>query len=742
MVFSARLPLRMAACLAAGFLWALLRADIILSRELPASLEGRDITVTGIVSSVPARRQHSTRFEMELDGLVGRHMQATFPRHVLLSWYHKPPRLQVGDRWRLTVRLKRPHGFANPGGFDYESWLFQRHIRATGYVRMDQGNHLNKPSDGSYPVQSLRQTIAERIDENRDSIPKSGLVQALAIGSRHAVDKHDWRVLTATGTSHLLAISGLHIGIVAGLCFWIGRFVWSRTGLSLTLWPARWIGAMMACCGAIGYAALAGFSVPTQRALVMVLVIMVVMLRRRVRPISYILAAALFAVLVIDPLSVLSAGLWLSFFAVALILYLTAGRFGGSGRWMEVGRMHLSLALGLAPLLAIFFHQVPLVAPLANMLAIPVVSFMVVPLVLIGTVTLLPFPSVGVLILKGAGWVSTGLTSALAYLAALPSAQYYVGASSPVALALAAVGILWCLAPRGWPGRPFGVLCLLPLFTASAPALENGEFRLTLLDVGQGLAAVVRTREHVLVYDTGPRFSDTFDAGTAVVVPYLRQLGVSRVQRVVISHANMDHSGGLRSLVAGMPVESVLTPDPGNWPDLSAGSCREGRHWVWDRVRFEVLNGSAGTGRDLNNGSCVLLVSNGAHSVLLTGDIEKTTEKRLVRDYDQRLRADVLIAPHHGSNTSSSTAFIAAVEPRFVLFSTGYRNRYGFPARSVRRRYASWSVRQLATDRSGAISFSFKLTPDMEIPLEYRHTHRRYWQSKYLSSEGVSPGET
>ncbi|HFD92230.1 MAG TPA: DNA internalization-related competence protein ComEC/Rec2, partial [Gammaproteobacteria bacterium] len=482
--------------------------------------------------------------------------------------------------------------------------------------------------------------------------------------------------------------------------------------------------ALAALASATLYAALAGFSVPTRRALIMVAVAMgVVLLQLRWRR-SDALVLALWGVLLWDPLSVMEAGFWLSFAAVAVILYAMGGQGERRRHWWRRGRLHGAVALGLAPLSLLFFQQQPLLAPVANLVAVPWVSLLVVPMVLAGALCLPWAPGTGQFLLQGGADLLALLWPVLEHLAAWPAVRWQ-HAPPPWSAAVSIAGLGLLLAPRGLPGRWLGALWLLPLFFSLPPSPAPGSVRFTLLDVGQGLAAVLQTRHHVLVYDTGPRYSASFDAGGAVLVPFLRSQGVERVNLLIVGHGDNDHLGGARSLLREMPVERILSSVPSRL--AGARPCHAGQAWQWDGVSFRMLHPGADSELDGNDASCVLHVSTKGPGILLTGDIEKAAERALLRREGQWLRARLLVAPHHGSRTSSSEPFIDAVAPEHVLFPVGYRNRYRLPAEAVVARYRRLGARLWDSARHGAISVVLDAGGGLSPPRAHRLVQRRYW---------------
>jgi competence protein ComEC len=740
--------LRFPLAMVAGFLWAAFVAQTLLDGALDPRLEGQDVLVTGIIASLPERRDRGVRFQLAPERLHWQGIEQAVPGRLLLNWYGAAPLLRVGERWQLQVRLKRPHGFMNPGGFDYEAWLFRQGIRAKGYVRTPKGvpapNRRLAATD-TYPVERLRQTLRERLNATLSTQPLRGILIALAIGDRQQITSRHWEVLTRTGTSHLVAISGLHVGLVAGFAFFAVRRLWRLSARAVLWWPAAKAGALAGLLAAVVYAMLAGFSVPTQRALIMIAVVMLAtILQYRTRP-SNLLALALLLVLILDPMAVLAAGFWLSFGAVAVILYGMSGRLGGGSRWRrwwwQWGRVQWLVALGLLPLLVLLFGQASLVAPLANLAAVPWVSLLTVPLTLAGTLVLWLWPGLGEVLLGLAGWSVEILWWWLEALGDWRFAHWRLPSSPVWAVVAAVVGVVWLLAPQGLPARWVGGIWLLPLVLVRPDGIPLGEAHFALLDVGQGLAAVVRTQEHVLVFDAGPRFASGFNSGEAVVAPYLHAYGARHIDLLMVSHADNDHRGGVEGLVAQVPVQRIVSSAPERLAPLSAGPCRAGMRWEWDGVQFEILHPDATmprSGRQANNRSCVLRVQAGGGSVLLSGDIEQAAEQVLVAR-GAALAADVLVVPHHGSRTSSSEAFLTAVAPRFALFPVGYRNRYGFPKPDVVARYRRREVGLFDTAHHGAIEIRLGGEDGIGRIETYRQRAARYWHHR---AEPVSSDTT
>ncbi|MDY6978721.1 MAG: DNA internalization-related competence protein ComEC/Rec2 [Pseudomonadota bacterium] len=725
-------PWRLAGWLISGFLWALWSAHSILSVTLPPELEGQDLILVGHVAGLPESGQRRTRFLLDVDHYLVAGERQAWPARVRLNWYgQQRPALQPGQTWRLEVRLKRPRGFRNPGSFDYERWLFAERIRATGYVRYDNRPLVSRPVPWRYRLDQWRQRLSQALQQ-----PLAGqagaLFRALSVGDRRDVDSSTWEVLRVTGTAHLLAISGMHIGLLAALVFWLTRYLWRLGGERLLLWlPAPRAAALLATLAALVYAAMAGFAIPTQRALVMLAVVMLALWRLRPLAPGRTLAWAALLVLLLDPLAVLSAGFWLSFAAVALILYALGGARPRSRlhQWLRIQGW---ITLGLAPLLIAWFQQVSLVAPLANLLAIPLVSLLIVPLALLGTLATLTFPALGNVLLTGLGWLLEGMLEVLQSMAAWPFSHWQTGTGSAGALLLLGAGLLLLLAPRGLPGRYLAPVLCLPLLLGSGARPPPGQAWLTLLDVGQGLSAAVQTRSRLLIFDTGARYSTSFDTGAAVVVPYVRHSGYSGIDHLVISHGDNDHIGGLASVRQALPVGRLSTSVPEQIPGAGHRACEAGQRWQWDGVHFQFLAPAPGR-LGGNDASCVLRIEAGEQVALLSGDIEQAGERALLRRQRAKLAADILVAPHHGSLTSSTPAFVTAVNPDYVLYPVGYRNRYRFPRPAVVARYTAVGARQYRVDEEGALRFVLGEADGVRKLFSYREANRRYWHSRVMS---------
>lgn len=699
----------------AGASWTTHAARQGLADRLPAALESRTLTVTGKVVGLPRAQPGRLRFNLHVEtarDANGRPVGGL--RHVALSWYRPPSTVpRVGERWRLAVRLKRPRSLSDPGSFDYAGWALAHGIDATGYVYHDHAARLAPAGAGLGP---LRARIAGAVHRALPASPWSGLVAGLAVGDRSGVSPAQWQTLRATGTSHLLAISGLHLGLVAALVFLLANLIARRIPALVRRVPARLVAAGAGILAALLYAALAGFSLPTQRALIMLAAPLFALLWRRRLGVGAALGLAAVAVTLLSPLAVLSAGFWLSFGAVCVLAWGLAGHRGRG--WL---RPQWVVSLGLVPLLALFFGRVPLLGPLANLVAIPVVGWLAVPPALGGAVAELLHAGWGAPLFRASAFVVAHLWPLLTWLQAQSFATL-AASPAPWALAAAVLGVVLLLAPRGLGVRLAGAGLLVPLFFPNVPGMAAGSYRVTVLDVGQGLSAVVRTAHHVLLVDTGPAWWGGNDAGRSIVIPYLRVRGLGAPDKIVLSHADSDHAGGLASIARRWPDLPVLSGAHG-----AAHPCHRGERWRWDGVVFRILGPDRGATGSRNDRSCVLKVSGPGGSTLFPADIERDGERSLLEDGASRLAAQILIAPHHGSASSSTPGFVRAVSPRDVVFSTGYHNRYHFPRPAVVARYRALGARLLNTAHTGAITFVVDAGSGVRLLDRYRMSHVHPW---------------
>lgn len=725
----------------AGFLlgmsWAGLRANWRLADALPAEWQGRDIVVTGQVTGLPERlNEGGLRFVVTVE-----QASAPVPGLIQLSWYPARgaeqvalPDLVPGERWHWTVRLRRPHGFSNPHGFDYEAWLLGRGIRATGYVRAHPPAQRLTPAAGfgMHAVHHLRDRIRKHFASMLQDAPYAGILTALAMGDQRAIPESQWQILRNTGVAHLVSISGLHVSLVAlllgGGCAWL----WRRS-VRLLLWcPARIVGVSVGLLAATVYALLAGMALPTVRALVMLAVVALAWLLGRLGRPSHSLALALAVAVIWDPWCVLAAGFWLSFGAVAAILYVMGGRVqvqpaGWSQMWRNGLRVQLAISLLTMPILLMLFQAFPLISPIANALAIPVVSFLVTPLVLLAIVVPWAWP------LQLAHGILALLMPWLEAMAAWPGALWQQAALPPWLGVAVAVACAWWVLPRGTPARHAAMFVVLPALLWSPARPQPGEVWLTVLDVGNGTAVHIQTAHQDVLYDLGPRYGSRSDAGERVLVPYLRAIGVRELAGVLISHEDADHSGGLASVLREVKVAQVWSD--GMHPGLEEAGiaqvpCTTAAPWVWDGVEFEILPAQpAFAGQRIGNDqSCVLRVSTTGGSVLLPGDLERPGEQALLRQHGGRMQSTVVIAPHHGSGTSSSRPFVEAVAAQHVIFSVGYLNPFRHPHPTVVKRWQDTGAQLWRTDEQGAVLVTLTQA-GVEVSSQ-RAQQRRYWHAQ------------
>ncbi|HVF35796.1 MAG TPA: DNA internalization-related competence protein ComEC/Rec2 [Candidatus Saccharimonadia bacterium] len=709
---------RIAAVLALGFGWCAWHAAASLAVRIPAELEGRDLKVRVETVDLPRAGSDAVRFDARLlaASLDGRELKLA--GRVRLSWYGRAEPPVPGSRLALVVRLKRPRGVVNPGGFDFERFALERRYAATGYVR----SLVAIEHDAPHRIDAMRAAFARVLRERFGADSTGALLAALAVGDQSALSEEDWHVLRATGTAHLIAISGMHVGIVAGLGALLARgmfLAWPALALRT---PRRRIEAVAALAAAGAYSLVAGMSLPVQRTLLMIAVVLLATwLRRAIAP-SQGLALALVAVLLFDPLSALGAGFWLSFVGVAFLIFCLGGRAATGSALAGVTRAQWAMTIGLLPLTAWFFQQTALAGPLANLAAVPWISFAVVPLLLLALGAWLVLPVAFAPLAQLAAWAMQGIWhGCLEPISRLRLAEWFLPEPTLVATALAVLGAFVLLLPRAVPGRALGAVLLAPLAWPLLDRPGPGQIDLRILDVGQGLSVLATTAGHALLYDAGPKFRSGFDMGDAAVVPALRALGVARLDRLVVSHGDSDHAGGADSVVAAL---RPAIRDIGS----ERTRCRAGERWSWDGVAFEFLHPPAEFPELGNDSSCVLRIATGDSVVLLPGDVSAQIEARLVREQPRTLAASLLVSPHHGSRSSSSEAFVTAVAPRVVVHSTGHRNRFGHPAPVVAGRYHASGVLGLDTSRDGAVHV--RLDPRHGIVRldEAREIAPRYWR--------------
>ncbi len=708
---------------AVGFTWCWIAVSGRLDQRLDPALEGSIVELRGAVASVPQLLEAGTRFRFATEPAPG------VPPLVELTWYDTAVAPKAAERMVLLVRMRRPRGFSNPGGYDQEARLLREGIGASGYVKSATTEGRDWRDIARSPVLTARGAIADAIRGALGTRPATGIVAGLAVGLQDALSREQWRELARSGTSHLMAISGMHIGMFATVTAWltlrVRRWRQRRGSLGSRRDPAVVAGTL----AALGYSLLAGWSVPTQRTMIMIAMVAAALLLRRRVGVADALALGAIAVLLLDPLAPLAVGFWLSFGAVAAILLASTGGVARTGIVAGFAQAQLAVTVGLVPVLAACFGNVSLVSALVNIAAIPLYTLFIVPAILVATTLALAIPSVGAAALRSVAWVIEFTWPLIAAPAAWPLATWGVAALPGWASILLAAGAVAAMLPLPAPGRVAGVLMVAALCAWRAAPPAPGSAHFALLDVGQGLAAVVETRRHLLVYDTGPAFRSGTDTGALVVEPYLRSRGRRQVDLMVASHDDGDHAGGSASLAGLMPVQRFSASGTA-LDGLGTGRaerCRAGVRWTWDGVDFEWLHPAWPLLSRDNDRSCVLLVRAGSESLLLTGDIQRDAETEII---GRGLPAGiaVVVVPHHGSRTSSGQGLVDATRPSWALVSAGYRNRWGFPASSVVERWSESGAQLLNTATSGAIEFDLGPAEARPAPVEWRRTALRPWR--------------
>jgi competence protein ComEC len=682
---------------AIGFGWAALCADEAMQARLPRELEGHDVLVSGRITGLPQRAEGATRFFLDVANAQEGAAPLAWHGRVRVSWYAPAPDLLPCETWRLTLRLKRPRGLLNPGGFDAERHALEQGVVAMGYVRDDEDN--SRVTAATPCVDGLRWELSQAIAQQLGDTTPVRLLRALAVGDQGDLDDADWQVLRATGVGHLIAISGLHVGLLAALGALLTRAVWKLFPRITLRVPGPLLEAPAALVFATAYAALAGFGLPTTRTLLMIAVLALARWWRRSLSTPQGLALSAMAILSVDPLGVLSAGFWLSFVGVAFLMLCLGGT--RLTWWRELGKSQAAMSLGLLPLSAWFFGQSSFIGPVANLIAVPFVSFVIVPLVLLGSALIFFLPPLAAPVLQMALWCMQAQWWMLQQLAAVPGSQWYLPEPSALSFVLSLIGAFWLLLPRGVPLRWVGILLFLPLCWPRQDLPEQGEFDVVMMDVGQGLAVLVRTREHILVYDAGARYPSGFDLGEVAVVPTAHALGIGKIDRLIVSHGDNDHAGGAAAVAAALRPQRIESGQPERLR-IPAVFCVAGESWIWNDVRFRMLgplDPAAEKGNDL---SCVLLIEASGARFLLTGDIGAEAEPGIAAALPPGPPL-VLAVAHHGSRHSTHAEFLAATHPVLGLVSAGYRSRFGHPHADTVQRFRERGIELVNTADAGCL---------------------------------------
>jgi competence protein ComEC len=710
---------------AASMLWTALQIQWQLQQRLPDEWNNKRLTLFGEVLTIPKLSSGNASFLFRPDATITHAQNA--PGLIKLYWRNAPLELSAGQTWKLRVKVKQPHGYQNPGGFDYERWMFVKGIDATGYVVDFDGNRLI--AEASWSVNNWRQQINRHIASLCIDCRNLGLMQALATGFRGNIDPAQRKLIQQTGTAHLIAISGLHIGVIAGVFFLLGRLLWCCCFYRWTL-NRREFALLFSWLAAVCYALLAGFDLPAQRALIMLTTVFAALWLRNPVNLFNSVALAMSLILIISPLSVLSVSFWLSFSAMLVIMFGLTFMPKWNSRVARLVVMQLLFSLLFAPLSLIIFGQLQLSSLLANLIAVPVVSFLIVPVDFL---------------LTGLWWLPKNwleflysgldglLDLLLLYLQWLQEvglqarAMDYLNGWQLLAILIL---IILLLLPRGMFARHYAVFMLSLLIAWPEITAPQPVFKLAVLDVGMGLSVVVQTSQHSLVYDVGPGNRRGWSLGQWVLIPYLHRQGITSIDRMVISHVDQDHMGGLYAIYPQLDYGLLSSGTPQQLlqkiPQLPAPvNCHRLPDWWWDGVHFSFLTSYPDMAQDDNNRSCVLKIDTPQMTILLPGDIEVKQEQKLVDRYGDGLAADILVAPHHGSLTSSSDAFVHSVHPRHVVFTSGFLNRWGFPKAENVKKYRQEGSRLYNTATDGAILLDCS-SNGCEIH-RYRRLHPRLW---------------
>lgn len=709
-----------------GLGWAMLWGHHANTATLPTSLEARPVHVAGQVIGLPVSHRWSTHFYLRVSDGAGQ-VPALRGRLLRLSWTVRGPRpvdqahqsIRAGSHWRLTVILHAPRGLVNPGGFDTERSDFVRRLTAVGVVQAERSNQCVGFPSG---LDAWRERVARRIAD-RVPYPAQAYLRAFAIGDTRGLLTQDWQIMQTTGLTHLLAISGFHVGLVATMGAHVIGVLWLMFPRLGHLLPRQQVAAVASAVAASGYALVSGLSLPTLRTVLMIGAIALARLCQQYTLSRHVLALALMVVLLSDPLAILLPGFWLSFAGVAcLVIYFADHQHAPWQQFLSAQKVAM---ISLLPPTLAFFNQVSVIGPGLNLLVIPWWSFVVIPLSLLALVVDPISPGLGSHLWTLAGHCFAWLWPIIRNATHMSFGTWWVPEPSWLAIGLASLGVGWWLMPHGTPGRWQAQLLVLPLVWPTSTWPRHQALHVVILDVGQGLSVIVRTKRHTLLYDTGPASPEGFDAGARVVVPALRALGVNLLDALVISHADLDHAGGVAAVSAAIPIKQRFAPPMA--PLARVQSCLQGQGWQWDGVWFEYLHPPLGFPYLGNASSCVLRVRTAATTMILPGDIPAIVEQRLLREGQLQRPTDLVVVPHHGSLSSSSMAFIHATSPRLAIISAGAQNRFHHPHPEVVARWQAQGAQVRITTCSGAIRIA---VTDQGVQVhEQRHWRPRLWDA-------------
>jgi competence protein ComEC len=711
-----------------GFATMWVAAWSLIDDRLDPALQGETISIVVRIADFPQVTDETLRIFAEQDERLD------LPARIRLSWYAPEAVPALGEVWQFRVRLRRPHAYANPGGFDYEGWLFRRRIGATGYVV----SHRDNRRLDTVPVtriSGIRQGFVNRVTALLPDDDAAAVLLAVGVGARHRITREQWDRYAITGTIHLMAISGLHIGLAAGGVFILA---WGVFALLCRRSNVRDMALITAVLVAGIYAGVSGFAVPARRALLMAMFAAAAVLFRRKLDAATLLAIPCLILLFVDPVSIHAPGFKLSFAAVAVLFWSLQSHFhqsplrGGRlvtkafGNLRRLGVLQIALLTGLFPLTVLIFGRFSMIAPLMNMLVLPIFNFITVPFCLVGMLFQGPLEALGDQLLLVA-YHSIRLVLSLVSLAAgLPALRAEIPPPEGLLLVVALLPVVYVIFPAGWPGRKLAWVAMVAVLLYRPPAPPPGCLDYHVLDVGQGLAVVLRAADHTVLFDTGPSFRSGSSTADIVVIPFLKSRGISKLDTLIVSHADQDHAGGVQALASQFEIGRTLVGESVPATGLQQIPCSTAASWPSAGVRFKFLHPSPDTAWEGNNASCVLEVANGEHRILLTGDIEIPVEATLLAN--SRIGpVDTVIVPHHGSRTSSSPDFVKALRPQLAIVSAGFGNRWGFPKDDVVRRWEHAGARLLETATSGAIGQRICIDGGPERLRRERLDSRKYW---------------
>lgn len=711
--------------LATGVLLFQLAAIGVINSRIAADFAGDSIITQARIIDFPQRNGPSI-------GLVAEVTDSPWvPRRIRISWYEPGVEIRLGDTWQLELRLRRPRGSSNAGVFDYESWLFRERVAAIGYVVDGPRNRLLRSGELGV-IERLRQRVVDRVSAIIPDVEQAAVLVAISVGTRHLITPDQWQRYARTGTSHLMAISGLHVSLAAAGGYFLVTLI---AGLLRSRSNQHFVATAAALTVALAYALVSGLAVPAQRASLMIGIgVIAILWRRQMQPFA-IIAAACVVITVITPLATMAPGFKLSFAAVLVLAWL-AQRLPGriAARRLlrplfaltQLGAAQVVLLFGLLPLTAVIFARISIAAPVVNLIAVPVFSLVTVPFTLAGLLLDGFLQPLGDGALSVAALSLHFIESLIAMAARIPAASVSLPSISGMAWLYLLVPAAWVVCPPGWPCRGVAWIAAIALLLHVPTRLPSACANIDVLDVGQGLAIVVQTRRHTVVFDTGPAFRGGGNAARSVVLPFLTARGLNRVDKLVVSHADLDHAGGVETLLAAVNVLDMRVGEPLPGEHRFSDECVAGHSWRYDGIRFEFLHPRAGSVRVGNDSSCVLLVTAGRYRALLTGDIEQPVEDELVRSGTLQA-VDVVVVPHHGSRTSSSVPFVYALRPTVAIVSAGFGNRWGFPKQEVVERWQAAGTEVFTTATAGAVGLRLCEEGGVTELSRQRVSQRRIW---------------